>query len=63
MKRFIVAGLSVSLLMFPLLGYTYVKGGIDGVTRYQRSRRFALTLYSMYMFGVKEGCDKCKGAK
>jgi hypothetical protein len=63
MRRFIGGGLAVSLVLFPLFGYTYVKGGIDGVLRYQRSRRFALTLYSMYMFGVRDGYDKCKAEK
>jgi len=63
MRRFIVLALVTSLVLFPLLTYTYAKGCVDGVTRYQRSRRFALTLHSMYMFGVREGYDGCKGER
>jgi hypothetical protein len=63
MRRLIGGGLAVSLVLFPLFCYTYVKGGIDGVARYQRSRHFALTLYSMYMFGMRDGCDRCGGKK
>jgi hypothetical protein len=63
MRRFISASFLTALVLFPLFGYTYMRGCSDGVTRYQRSRRFALTLYSMYMFGVQDGYDACKGGK
>ena len=43
------------------MGYTYLRGCMDGVARYQQSKRFALTLYSMYMFGFKDGAASCGG--
>ncbi len=66
MRRFIGLGVAVSVILFPLFSYIYVRGCVDGVVRYQRSRRFALTLYSMYRYGVLDGCrggSICKGGK
>jgi len=63
MKHYISAGLLTALILFPLFDYTYVKGCQDGVARYKRSKNFMLTLYSMYMFGVRDGYDACKGGK
>lgn len=63
MRRFISLSLGVSLILFPLFGYTYLRGCIDGVARYQRSKRFALTLYSIYRFGFIDGVDSCGGKK
>lgn len=56
MKRFIVAGLLLSLVLFPIFGYVYARGMTDGVDRYRDSRQFKMTLLSMYMFGVQDGC-------
>jgi hypothetical protein len=56
MRRFIVAGFFVSLILFPLFVATYLRGMADGVERYRHSKQFMLTLYSMYMFGLKDGC-------
>ena len=61
MKRFILLSIGISLVIFPLMGYTYLRGCMDGVARYQQSKRFALTLYSMYMFGFKDGAASCGG--
>lgn len=55
MRRFISASFLTALVLFPLFGYTYLRGCTDGVARYQKSRRFALTLYSMYRFGLVDG--------
>jgi hypothetical protein len=63
MRRFIVLALANVVILFPLFTYTYLKGGIDGVARYQHSRQFALTLYSMYMFGVREGHNACEAGR
>lgn len=66
MRRFIVASLLVSLVLFPLFGYTYLKGCQDGIARYKQSKNFMLTLYSMYLFGVGDGCKGgsiCEGKK
>lgn len=66
MKRFIGLVVAVSVVLFPLFAYTYVRGCVDGVARYQRSNRFALTLYSMYRYGVMDGCrggNICEGKK
>jgi len=59
MRRLIVGVLAAALVLFPFFCYTYIKGGADGVARYQRSEHFALVLYSMYMFGIRDGYDKC----
>jgi hypothetical protein len=63
MKRLISLALAVSIILFPLFAYTYVRGCKDGVMRYQKSDRFTLTLYSMYKFGLAEGIASCKGEK
>lgn len=49
-------GIGTMLILFPLLGYTYIKGCQDGIVRYKQSKNFMLTLYDMYMFGVMDGC-------
>lgn len=56
MKRFIVAGFLSTLILFPMFGYVYVQGMVDGVVRYRASKSFELTLRSMYLFGVKDVC-------
>lgn len=56
MKRFLVAGLLTTLILFPMFGYVYVQGMMDGVVRYRASKSFELTLRSMYAFGVKDAC-------
>lgn len=64
MIRFIKASLLVLLVLFPLFGYTFLKGAEWGVDRYRHSRQFFLTLYSMYMYGLSDGCTDpktCKG--
>lgn len=64
MKRFLGLALAVSLVLFPLFTYTYLKGCRDGVVHYQRSNKFFLTLLSMYNFGVADGCrdkSRCHG--
>jgi hypothetical protein len=63
MKSYIYVVLLLSLVLFPLFGYTYRKGCQDGVIRYQHSKQFMLTLYRMYMFGMRDGYDACKGVK
>lgn len=57
MKRFIVAGLLTALMLFPMFGYVYLCGRADGIAAYKVSRQFHKTLYSMYMFGMKDACD------
>jgi hypothetical protein len=57
MKRYIFPSLLTALILFPLFGYTYVRGCQDGVVRYKRSKNFMLTLYSMYMMGFRDGSD------
>lgn len=56
MKRFIGLVVAISAILFPLLIYTYMRGCVDGVVRYQHSRRFALALDSMYRLGFLDGC-------
>ena len=63
MKRFIPLVVAVTLFQTAFGVYMYGRGGVDGVTRYQQSKRFALTLYSMYRFGVMDGMDSCGGKK
>lgn len=63
MKRYIVAGLYLSIILFPLFCYTYVKGMADGVARYKTSKNFYMTLYSMYRYGVIDGYAACGGKK
>ena len=66
MKRFIAAAALTSLVLFPLFGYVYFQGMIDGVARYRGSRQFQLTLFSMYRFGVLDACadhDLCQKIK
>ena len=59
--RYIRAAVVISLVLFPIMCYTYYMGGVDGVMRYKKSSQFALTLYSMYRFGVMDGMATCKG--
>lgn len=56
MRRFIAAGLLTALVLFPIFGYVYARGMADGVYRYRASDQFKKTLFSMYMFGVQDGC-------
>ena len=66
MRRFISAGLGVSLVLLPLMCYTYAKGCEDGVAQYKRSQNFVMTLFSMYVFGVQDAClhpHTCDGVK
>jgi hypothetical protein len=56
MKRFIVAGLLTALVLFPMFGYVYMRGAADGISRYRDSNQFKMTLFSMYAFGVQDGC-------
>lgn len=63
MKRFLGLVVGVSFILFPLLGYTYVIGCRDGIVRYQKSKRFALTLMSMYRYGLMDGYAACKAGK
>lgn len=59
MKRYILAGLGIAAILFPLFWYVYSKGMEDGVARYKRSKQFQLTLDSMYRFGLVD----CKEEK
>lgn len=63
MRRLIMASLLVALVLCPIFEYVYLKGCQDGVTRYKHSKSFSLTLYSMYLFGLHDGYDACKGKK
>ena len=56
MRRFVMAGLLASFVLFPLFAYTYMRGWKDGVAHYRRSDEFAMTLESMYRFGLIDGC-------
>jgi len=56
MRRFVAASFLSTLVLFPLFGYVYVRGEIDGIARYRDSRQFALTLLSMYQYGVWDAC-------
>jgi hypothetical protein len=58
MRRFIIGGLLVALIVFPLSAYVFLKGAAWGVERYRHSRQFNMTLFSMYMFGIHDGYDK-----
>lgn len=60
MLRFIGLALAISLVIFPLMCYTYVRGCKDGVVYYQHSHRFELALQAMYRFGFMDGVDSCK---
>lgn len=63
MKRF--AALIIVMTVFQLTfgSYMYGKGSIDGIARYRQSKNFMLTLYSMYVYGLRDACDaslRCK---
>lgn len=56
MRGFIAAIVVGFLILAPTYLYVYNQGAIDGVARYQRSERFKKTLFSMYRFGLMDGC-------
>jgi hypothetical protein len=60
MRRFIPLVILLTLFQMGFGGYMYVKGGIDGIAMYRRSKSFYLTLYSMYRFGFMDGAATCK---
>ena len=62
MKRLKI-GFYLSLVIFPLFGYVYWKGCQDGVKYYKHSKKFSLTLLSMYRFGYMDGYDARCGEK
>jgi len=59
MRRFIMLAILVSLILFPLGTYVYLRGCIDGVARYKKSTNFLYTLNSAYMYGVRDGSKNC----
>lgn len=61
MKRYIIAGLLTSAILFPLFGYVYMKGWNTGVETYKQSKAFQMTLDSMYRFGLYDGQASCGG--
>jgi len=63
MRRFIPLVVALTLFQLAFGFYIYGKGEVDGVAYYKRSKSFMLTLYSMYMYGVRDGCDACRGGK
>ena len=63
MRRLIVLFVTTTFLLLPLCFYMYGKGEMDGVEHYKHSKQFQLTLYSMYMFGARDGYDACKAGK
>ena len=62
-KQYLKAALGTALILFPLFGYVYIRGGNDGIRWYRSSKQFYYTLYSMYMFGYKDGYAKHCGEK
>lgn len=61
MRRLFALSLGISLVLFPIMCYTYVRGCQDGIARYKKSKQFELTLYSMYKFGFIDGYREAKG--
>jgi hypothetical protein len=56
MRERLKIGLLLAAILVPLFAYTYHRGEVDGVAHYKQSKQFALTLDSMYRFGLMDGC-------
>jgi hypothetical protein len=59
-RRLVVAGLLVALIVFPLSAYVFLKGMEYGVARYKSSTQFKMTLFSIYTMGFWDACDHPK---
>lgn len=56
MRQFGLAVLFGFFVLAPTYLYVYSVGMSDGVAHYKKSQQFALTLKSMYTFGVIDAC-------
>lgn len=55
-KEFVITAFAVAIILCPLMWHVYSRGMVDGVAHYKKSKQFRLTLFSMYRYGVSDGC-------